>query len=162
MEDLAAQCQLILLCLPDGVAVRDATEAMAPHLQPGSLVVDHSTTSPQVARNMEALLGQRGVRFLDAPVTGAPARAQKGTLTAMVGGCKQNLEEARPVLETFTSKIVHMGASGNGQLAKAMNNCLYNISCAATAEMLSFAAKAELPLEEFMEVVSSGTGQRVG
>eukprot|EP00913_Durusdinium_trenchii_P025074 g23537.t1 len=97
MEDLAAQCQLILLCLPDGV-----------------------------------------------------------------GGCKQNLEEARPVLETFTSKIVHMGASGNGQLAKAMNNCLYNISCAATAEMLSFAAKAELPLEEFMEVVSSGTGQSFG
>ena len=114
MEDLAAQCQLILLCLPDGVAVRDATEAMAPHLQPGeelapidrpnptpqspkqeasskkalsvivtcasslqagsvaptelspgSLVVDHSTTSPQVARNMEALLGQRGASGQD-------------------------------------------------------------------------------------------------
>ena len=121
-----------------------------------------------------------------------------------VGGCAERLEEARPILDTFASKVLHMGATGNGQLAKALNNCrqpseldfwfftatsnstevlencqpqwhcnilpklrtfaplqpgLYNINCAATAEMLPFAAKAQLPLEEFVEVVASGTGQ---
>lgn len=85
-----------------------------------------------------------------------------GGYHSKVGGCEKRLEEARPVLSSFASKVLHMGATGNGQLAKALNNCLYNISCAAMAELLPFAARAQLPLEEFVEVVSSGTGQSFG
>jgi len=162
LDAVASECGLILLCLPDGAAVKHSIKAMVSKLPPGSLVVDNSTTSPETAREVSMLLAQQNVGFLDAPVTGAPQRAANGTLTVMVGGCEQRLKEARPVLETFASKILHMGASGNGQLAKALNNCLYNVSCAATAEMLSFAARAQLPLEEFVEVVSSGTGQSFG
>eukprot|EP00931_Biecheleriopsis_adriatica_P071568 TRINITY_DN45444_c0_g1_i1.p1 TRINITY_DN45444_c0_g1~~TRINITY_DN45444_c0_g1_i1.p1 ORF type:complete len:185 (+),score=38.37 TRINITY_DN45444_c0_g1_i1:32-556(+) len=80
----------------------------------------------------------------------------------MVGGCEERLEEVRPILETFASRVLYMGESGNGQLAKAMNNCLYNVSCAATAEMLPFAARAGLPLQAFVEAVSTGTGQSFG
>lgn len=100
--------------------------------------------------------------FLDAPVTGAPARAARAALTVMAGGDEARLEEARPLLATFAERVLHMGAVGNGQIAKAMNNCLYNVSCAAMAEMLPLAQRAGLPLEAFVEVVCTGTGQSFG
>ncbi|OLP81356.1 2-(hydroxymethyl)glutarate dehydrogenase [Symbiodinium microadriaticum] len=123
----------------------------------------HGDTEEAVAERQAAQqLGQRGVGFLDAPVTGAPARAAAGTLTSMVGGSEKHLEAARPFLGTFATKILHMGEVGNGQLAKALNNCLYNVSCAAMAEMLPFALRAGLPMPAFVDAVTSGTGQSFG
>ncbi|CAE7222472.1 Hgd, partial [Symbiodinium necroappetens] len=80
----------------------------------------------------------------------------------MVGGSEKHLEAARPFLGTFATKILHMGEVGNGQLAKALNNCLYNVSCAAMAEMLPFALRAGLPMPAFVDAVTSGTGQSFG
>ncbi|CAE6921941.1 Hgd [Symbiodinium sp. CCMP2456] len=162
LPQLAAKCDIVFLCLPEGGVVLDAVRTMSPTLREGALVVDSSTTSPAVAQKAAQQLGQRGVGFLDAPVTGAPARAAAGTLTSMVGGSEKHLEAARPFLGTFATKILHMGEVGNGQLAKALNNCLYNVSCAAMAEMLPFALRAGLPMPAFVDAVTSGTGQSFG
>lgn len=178
LEELAGVCDLIVLSLPDGQVVQETVAALAKHLEESKqmhrlpLVVDTSTTSPEVAREaaakLDALAGKAsgidGLRggFLDAPVTGTPSRARTGTLTAMVGGEGRQVAQASLVLETFAERVLHMGAVGNGQIAKAMNNCLYNVSCAAMAEMLPLAARAGLPLETFVEAVSMGTGQSFG
>ena len=163
LEALARESAVVVLSLPHGAAVRGATAAMALHLRAGSLVLDTSTTAPEEARDVAASLAERGVGFLDAPVTGAPQRAADGTLTAMVGGSDGRLLAAStPLLETFATRVLHMGALGNGQLAKALNNCLYNVNYAAMAEMLPFARPAGLPLEAFTAAVSSGTGASFG
>eukprot|EP00446_Apocalathium_sp_SHHI-4_P062514 CAMPEP_0177417392 /NCGR_PEP_ID=MMETSP0368-20130122/68620_1 /TAXON_ID=447022 ORGANISM="Scrippsiella hangoei-like, Strain SHHI-4" /NCGR_SAMPLE_ID=MMETSP0368 /ASSEMBLY_ACC=CAM_ASM_000363 /LENGTH=282 /DNA_ID=CAMNT_0018886959 /DNA_START=8 /DNA_END=853 /DNA_ORIENTATION=- len=159
LQQLARESDIVLFSLPHGQAVQSCVAAIVDHLREGSLVVDTSTTGPEVARAAAAALAARGVCFLDAPVTGAPARAAAGTLTVMAGGDEARLVEVRPVLGTFAELVVHMGAVGNGQIAKAMNNCLYNVGCAAMAEMLPLAKRAGLPLDAFSEVVSTGTGQ---
>eukprot|EP00408_Alexandrium_pacificum_P007852 CAMPEP_0171217744 /NCGR_PEP_ID=MMETSP0790-20130122/32846_1 /TAXON_ID=2925 /ORGANISM="Alexandrium catenella, Strain OF101" /LENGTH=347 /DNA_ID=CAMNT_0011683549 /DNA_START=6 /DNA_END=1049 /DNA_ORIENTATION=- len=165
-SDLALACRrgVVLLCLPGRREVIETVSLLAPHLSAEALVVDCSTCGPEAARSAaEALCSGPGAGFLDAPVTGAPARAASGTLTVMVGGDREHLGRARPLLETFASKVLHVGdAPGNGQLAKALNNCLYNISVAAMAEMLPLAKRTGLDLEPLLEVVSSGTGQSFG
>lgn len=163
VREVARECRFVFLCLPDGKVVEDVIDVMAPHLSAGSLVIDCSTTGPTVAKAAAATLKQGGVNFLDAPVTGAPERAAAGTLTAMVAGDPRQVAAAQPLLGTFASRIVRVGLeTGQGQSAKALNNCLYNISVAAMAELLPLAAKAGLELEPFTEVVSTGTGRSFG
>ena len=89
-------------------------------------------------------------------------RAEAGTLTVMVGGDENAFAAVLPVLERVGSLVLHMGESGNGQLAKMTNNVLYNISCAAMAEMLPFAARLGLDPEKMRRVVGSGSGQSFG
>ncbi|CAE8733306.1 unnamed protein product [Polarella glacialis] len=162
LDEIGRQCSVVVLCLPDSQAVWSCVQTLAPLLPVGALMIDTSTTGPATAKQAALLLRQHGAAFLDAPVTGAPARAAAGTLTVMAGGDETHLRFARPLLETFASKVLYMGATGNGQIAKAFNNCLYNVSCAATAEMLPLALRAGLPLEAFVEAVSTGTGQSFG
>lgn len=135
---------------------------MSPLMEGGSLVVDCSTTGPEVSQDVARELRSRSVDFLDAPVTGGPVRAASGTLTSMVGGDEASFKRATPILQSFSSKVLYMGTTGNGQLAKALNNCLYNVSVAAMAEMLPLASRAGLSLESFVEVVTTGTGQSFG
>mmetsp|Transcript_65520 Transcript_65520/g.142200 ORF Transcript_65520/g.142200 Transcript_65520/m.142200 type:complete len:318 (-) Transcript_65520:200-1153(-) len=156
---VARESDLLLLSLPNDKVVQSFIADNLEHLRKGAVVIDTSTTNPQAAKDVASKLESHGNPFLDAPVTGAPARATAGTLTIMVGGEESVLEQARPILETFTDRIVHVGAVGNGQLSKSMNNCLYNIGCAAMAEMLPLAERAGVPLDSFCEVVSNGTGQ---
>ena len=110
-------------------------------------------TRPEVSQDVARELRSRSVDFLDAPVTGGPVRAASGTLTSMVGGDEASFKRATPILQSFSSKVLYMGTTGNGQLAKALNNCLYNVSVAAMAEMLPLASRAGLSLESFVEVV---------
>ena len=162
LADLGSQCNVILLCLPDGDAVDDllfGADGLASMVRPGMLVVDCSTTSPGTSRAASARLT---CGFADAPITGEQRRAESGELTCMVGGSDASFKRALPILSAFASKVVHMGTHGNGQLAKALNNCLYNISVAAMAEVLPLAQRSGLSVEAFSRVVAAGTGQSFG
>jgi len=101
----------------------------------------------------------RGVAFLDAPISGLPARASSGELTIMCGGEKADFDRALPLFECMGTTIVHMGAVGAGQLTKLMNQLLYNISCAAIAEIMPMAAKLGLDPVQMTKVVNTGTGR---
>lgn len=163
LADLAASCDVVVLCLPDSVTVEsvlfDAPDALAHHLPPGALVIDCSTTHPDTARKAAARLR---CGFVDAPVTGERAKAEQGTLTAMVGGSSACFRAARPVIDSFAREVVHVGGPGHGQTAKALNNCLYNVSVAAMAEVLPLAERLGLDVEALCRVVCSGTGQSFG
>ncbi|MCY3737221.1 MAG: NAD(P)-dependent oxidoreductase [Gemmatimonadaceae bacterium] len=158
-------CNRVLLSLPDGAVVEQVllgAGGLAESLKAGAVVADCSTCHPDHARDMEIRLKERGIRLLDAPVTGLEDRAAAGTLTVMVGGDQAAFEEVKPLLERIGSLVVHMGAPGHGQLTKMANNVLYNISVAAMAEMLPLAVRLGLDPDKLRRVVATGSGQSFG
>ena len=165
IADLADRCKRIVLCLPDRSAVEAVlfdAPGLAGHMAPGSLVIDCSTTHPDYPPGAVERLLPNGIAYLDAPVSGMQARAEAGTLTAMVGGVPDAFGSATEVLSTFSSTVVHVGPSGAGQLAKTLNNVLFNISCAAMAEILPLAVKLGLDPGRFSDAVTRSSGQSFG
>jgi len=162
--DLAeiAQADIIFLCLPDGKVVENylmGEAGLAGHLKAGQTVVDFSTCSYTVTIDIAKRLAERGIGFLDAPISGMEARAIEGTLTIMCGGEEEVLNRVMPYLECVGTKIILMGGSGSGQLMKLVNQLLYAINAAGLAELLPMAVKLGLAPEKIANVVNSGTGR---
>jgi 2-hydroxy-3-oxopropionate reductase len=122
----------------------------------GSLVIDMSTVSPALARELAAEAGGRGVAFLDAPVSGGDVGAQAGTLSIMVGGEAEDVERARPVFEALGSRVTHVGAAGAGQIAKACNQVLVAVIFAGLAESLVLGSKLGADPARVLDAVGGG------
>lgn len=159
-EEIFAHCDIIILSLPDSAVVEKVLSTAATTLQLHALIIDTSTTTPETSRRCANALGHS--RYIDSPVTGEQRRAVAGTLTAMVGGPLESFQRAKPVINAFASTVVHAGSQGSGQLCKAINNALYNVSCAAMAEALTLAEASGLPPAALAQVVSKGSGQSFG
>jgi 3-hydroxyisobutyrate dehydrogenase len=158
---LLRDSDVVLLSLPDSRAIEAVVlgdDGVLAHAREGQVVVDLSTASPRSTVHLHERLGERGVAFLDAGISGGAAAAEKGTLTLMVGGSEAALDAVRPVLDRFATSIFHMCASGNGHTAKLLNNFLNAISLAATAEVMVAARKAGLDLERFLDVLNASSG----
>lgn len=138
----------VITMLVDGAQVAWALEGVT---EP--LCIDMSTIGAPAARALA-----EGRRFVDAPVSGSTPGAEAGTLTIMAGGEADALERVRPVLERFAAKIVHMGPSGAGHVAKLLNNFLNGVALAATSEAMVAARRAGLDLERFLDVLNSSSG----
>ena len=124
--------------------------------QPGSVIVDHTTTSAIVARELAAAAQQHGLYFLDAPVSGGQAGAQKGTLTVMVGGDAAAYAKAEPVIRGFAASIKLIGPAGYGQLTKMVNQICIAGVVQGLSEGIHFAQQAGLDVAAVMEVISKG------
>ena len=157
-----AGAEVLFRCLPDGAvveAVLFGPDGVADRLAPGAIVVDLSTTAHAEALRIGRALEAGGRRFLDAPVSGAPAGAEAGTLTVMCGGAPDVFEAVRPLLERFGATVLHMGPAGAGQLTKTVNNVLYDIHIAALAEVLPMAVAMGLDPATLGQVVTTGTSR---
>lgn len=155
------ECDHVLMSLPDSHVIEDVVlgaEGVLGASRAGQVVVDLSTASPESTRRIHGMLGERGAHFLDAGISGGAAAADKGTLTLMVGGEQDVLEQVRATLESFSAHIYFLGASGAGHTAKILNNFLNAVSLAATSEVMVAAKKAELDLSLFLEVVNNSSG----
>ena len=135
---------------PDG-----ALAAMAP----GSLFIDHTTVSPALARSIAEQAVQRRIEALDSPVSGGQAGAENGKLAIMCGGSVQAMERARPVMEAYGARIVHIGDSGAGQACKAVNQICISGVLAGLAEGVRFAQAAGLDMDKVLEAISGGAAQ---
>jgi 3-hydroxyisobutyrate dehydrogenase-like beta-hydroxyacid dehydrogenase len=124
-----------------------------------AVFVDHTTASPGLARELAARAQGRGAAFLDAPVSGGEEGAKRGALSVMVGGAAQALERARPLLAAYAKQVTHVGPSGAGQLAKAVNQLCIAGVLAGLAEGLVFGERAGLDLPRVLEVISKGAAQ---
>jgi 3-hydroxyisobutyrate dehydrogenase-like beta-hydroxyacid dehydrogenase len=158
----AAEADIIFLCLPGTEAVKDVflgEQGIARSLRPGSIVVDTSTITYSATLEIARALEERGITFLDAPISGMEARARDGTLTIMCGGSARTLEAVLPYLNCMGNNILHMGEVGSGQLTKLINQVLFDINAAALAEILPMAVKMGLDPEKVGSVVNSGTGR---
>jgi 3-hydroxyisobutyrate dehydrogenase len=124
----------------------------------GLLCVDMSTIGPAAARRIGARLEERGVSFMDAPVTGSSPKAEDGTLTIMAGGAARDFERARPLFDAMGELVVHVGPVGQGQLVKVINNAVAAANTAVVAEALLTGARAGADLDALVEVMHAGSG----
>ncbi len=155
-EDLAAKVDLVLICVSADQDMLEMITVISKTIKPGSIVVDMSTVSSETAKIAVAMLTEKQVAFLDAPVSGGVEGAKNGTLSMMVGGSADVLEQARPVLATMASRITHMGATGTGQATKAVNQIMGAGINQAVTEALAFAQAQGLPMDKVIDVISAG------
>ncbi|WP_237058728.1 NAD(P)-dependent oxidoreductase [Microbulbifer sediminum] len=128
-------------------------------MSPGSLFVDHTTASANVARELAALASEREIGFLDAPVSGGQAGAENGALTVMVGGELSDYERALPLIKNYARAVSRLGPVGSGQLCKMVNQVCIAGVVQGLAEGLHFARAAGLDAEQVVEVISKGAAQ---
>ena len=161
LDDLAgaaATASAVVLMLPDSAAVESVFDALLGHLRPGTLVVDMSSSSPTSSVGLAARAAERGVAFVDAPVSGGVPRAETGELAIMVGGSADAVERARPLLAALGSGITHVGAVGAGHAMKALNNLLSAIGLVAASEVLAIGVKQGLDPQVMLDVLNASTG----
>jgi len=158
----AAGADVVFSCVGDDPDVREvllgdggALVAMAE----GALLIDHTTASAELAREIHVLAGERGVGFLDAPVSGGQAGAESGALTVMVGGDEADFQRAEPILETYAKQVQYIGAAGSGQLAKMVNQICIAGLVQGLAEAIHFAESAGLDVERVIGAISQGAAQ---
>ena len=155
-EALAAEVDIVLICVSADQDVLNIVEAIAKTIKPGSIVVDMSTVSSETAIKAAACLAEKQAAFLDAPVSGGVEGAKNGTLAMMVGGDVEALEKARAVLEAMAARIIHMGATGSGQATKAVNQIMCAGINQAVTEALAFAQAQGLEMDKVIDVISGG------
>lgn len=158
LADLASSCEIIVSCVSADSDVLEVVDALLPTLRAGSIVIDCSTISADTARVAAHRLRERGIHFLDAPVSGGVEGARAGTLAIMVGGDAAAFERAHPVLKAMGSTITHFGPSGSGQATKATNQILCAGVIQAVAEAMAFAKSEELPLDKVIDTLGKGAG----
>jgi 3-hydroxyisobutyrate dehydrogenase len=158
-REAAKGAQILITMVPDGKAVRKAMLAALPGLAPGSIVIDMSSSDPATTRELGRLLKKKGVLMLDAPVSGAKAKAADGTLALMVGGEAKLLAKVRPVLKTMGTEIFHTGALGSGHATKALNNYLGAAGTIAGFEALLVGEKFGLDPKVLIDVINASTGK---
>lgn len=125
--------------------------------RPGSIVVVLSTISPAATRLIARRLAESGIEMLDAPVSGGPTGAQEATLSIMVGGPDETFQQILPVFHCLGKKVVHIGPTGAGQVAKACNQTLLLITLQSLAEAFTFARKNQVPLEKVYQALAGGS-----
>ncbi len=153
--DAADGAQVVITMLVDGPQVAAALDGAG---AAGTLVADMSTIGPAAAREIAASLQARGLRFVDAPVTGSSPKAEDGTLTIMCGGEADDVEQLRPLLEAMGTLVVHAGPVGHGQLVKVINNAVAAANTATVAQALLVASGAGADLDALVEVMGAGSG----
>jgi 3-hydroxyisobutyrate dehydrogenase len=158
---VAEVSEIVVLCVPNSPEVVEVVDGLLPALRDGKTVVDCSTIDPEVERAQHARVGATGARYLDAPLSGGTAGAQKGTLTLMVGGDATVLADTEPALEPFAGLVVHVGGPGMGQVVKLCNNLIYAAQMTATAEATALAVKSGVDMAKLLKVLTHATGDCV-
>jgi 3-hydroxyisobutyrate dehydrogenase len=156
---VAAESDVVFICVtdtPDVEAVIRGPDGILASARRGMIVVDHSTISPTVTRELADELSKKGAYLLDAPVSGGDVGAKKGTLSLMVGGDSTAFDRVEPILRILGSTITHCGPSGSGQLTKLVNQILVSVTNLAVSEALTFAKKHGLNLEKTIAALVGG------
>ena len=157
--EAAAGKEFVFACVGNDDDLRAVTigkDGAFQSMQPGSVFIDNTTASAEVARELHAEAARRGFAFLDAPVSGGQAGAENGVLTVMVGGDQEAFDQARPVIDAYARMVGLMGPSGAGQLTKMVNQICIAGLVQGLAEGIHFGKKAGLDIEQVVEVISKG------
>ena len=155
-SDAAQGNELVISMVADAPDVAEVMRAVAAAAEPGLIAIDMSTIAPAAARQVGEALAAVGVDFLDAPVSGGEVGAIAGTLSIMVGGSEAAFAKARPAFECMGKNIVHVGASGAGQVTKAANQIVTGMGVLAVAEAFAFAAKNGVDRSKVREALLGG------
>ena len=158
-EEVAARSDVLFVMLgyPQDVKNMILDErALIKYLNPGSILVDHTTSSPSLAKELYTRCKEKGISSIDAPVSGGDVGAKNGTLVTMVGGDPEPFEKAKEVMETYSQTVKLMGGAGQGQNTKACNQICIANNMVGVVEALVFGHKAGLNLEELIKTIEGG------
>lgn len=158
LTDLA-EADVIVTCLPTTTEVVAVAGQLTPHLGPGVVWIDHTSGDPAASRTLAAELGEHGVAYLDAPISGGTDGAATGTLTVMVGGDAAVLQDVRWCLEAVGERIVHLGPVGAGHATKVVTNAMLATSLLAAAEGLVALKRLGVSTSVALEVVNGSAGR---
>lgn len=156
MEEAVKGADIVITSVSTDADLMEVSETLTSKMQPGSIMLDTSTVSSDTARHLSKNFARTDVHFLDAPVSGGKEGADKGTLVMMVGGDPSVLDQARPVLEHISIKVIHMGDVGSGQATKAVNQIMCAGINQAVTEALAFGQSQQLDMNKVVDVVSGG------
>lgn len=159
-REVAERADVVVTMVVDGPqveAVLFGRDGAAESAAPGTLFVDMSTIAPATARDLATRLAERGLAFLDAPVTGSSPKAEAGTLTIMVGGPTEAVARAQPLFEAMGELVVHAGDVGQGQLVKVISNSVSAVHCAALAQALVVGRATGADLDALLQVMGAGS-----
>lgn len=162
LSELASQVDILMTCLPlpddvEQVYLGEGGVLSSGH--PGLIAIDFSTVSPELSRRLYERLGEKGIRFLDAPVSGGPPGAEAGTLSIMVGGDKDIFEQTKPVLEVVGQHISYVGPSGSGSAVKLINQLMVGIHTLAVSEALILAKQFKLDVDQLVSILNNSFAQ---
>jgi 3-hydroxyisobutyrate dehydrogenase-like beta-hydroxyacid dehydrogenase len=161
-EDLGSSCNEIFMCIGNDNDVREVIsgdKGILKSMSAGGIIVDHTTTSAVLSIEMSKLCMEKGVHYLDAPVSGGQAGAENGSLTIMVGGHSDAYEQAKVTMNFYSKFSKLMGPSGSGQLTKMVNQICIAGLVQGLAEGINFSEKAGLATKDVIEVISQGAAQ---
>lgn len=157
--DAVFGAEFVFLCLGDDPDVIAVYNALEPSIGGGTIIVDHTTASAGLARDLAQRAAEKGAAFIDAPISGGQAGAENGQLTVMCGGTPAAFAQAEPVMQAYGKRMTLIGESGAGQLAKSVNQiCIAGI-VQGLAEGLHFASEAGLDIAKVIEAISGGAAQ---
>jgi 3-hydroxyisobutyrate dehydrogenase len=162
LAELGARSDHVGVCVVDDAGVREVVGALLPTMRAGSRIAIHSTIHPNTCITLAKQAAEREVALIDAPVSGGGPAAAAGTLTVMVGGDAQAVEAARPVFQTFSGLIAHLGGVGAGQFAKLVNNSLMAANMALADAALGAGAALGLERAALIELVKASSGRSYG
>ena len=161
-EEAAKDSDFVFTCVGNDDDLREVTVAdkgIFNTIKKNSIYIDNTTASAKVARELHKKAKACGFGFLDAPVSGGQAGAEKGALTVMVGGDKEDFDKAKNIIDCYSKKVQLLGPSGNGQLAKMVNQICIAGLVQGLSESLNFGLNAGLKMEDVIEVISKGAAQ---
>ena len=158
----AEGAEMVFACVGDDNDARSVTigdDGAFQAMGSGTIFIDNTTASATVARELSAIAEERGIAFLDAPVSGGQAGAENGALTVMVGGDEAAFAKAEPLMSCYGAKVTHMGPSGSGQLTKMVNQICIAGLVQGLSEAINFGQNAGLNMDKVLDVISGGAAQ---
>ena len=159
IEDAVNNADFVILCVGDDPDVYAVTEKALPAMQSGAIMIDHTTASAECARNCNDKAKERGIGFVDAPISGGEVGAQTGKLTIMCGGAQSDFDRADPIMDAYAKATRLMGESGSGQMTKMINQICIAGTLQGLAEGVHFAQKAGLKMEDVLAAIGKGAAQ---
>jgi 3-hydroxyisobutyrate dehydrogenase len=160
-REAAEGAAAVITMVVDGPQVEEVLlgdDGAAHGAKPGTLMIDMSTIAPADARAIGAALAERGLAFVDAPVSGSAPKAEDGTLTIMAGGSDENFARARPFFDAMGERILHVGELGQGQTVKVISNTVGATNCATLAQALVVGKAAGVDLSSLVDVLGASSG----
>jgi 3-hydroxyisobutyrate dehydrogenase-like beta-hydroxyacid dehydrogenase len=157
-----ADAHIVIICVGSDEHLREVfwgDQGVLSTIRPGTLVIDHTTASAQIARQLEDALGETGARFVDAPLSGGQQGAEQGSLSVMCGGHPASVQQAESIIACYAAKTTHMGPAGSGQLSKMVDQICVAGVLQGLAEALLFAESAGLERTQVLRAISKGAAQ---
>ena len=162
LSELSSSSEFIILCVRNDQDVKNiinGKQGIIDSLKPGTIIIDHTTTSADLSKKMNELLSEIGCFYIDAPISGGQLGAESGTLSIMAGGDKKAFDASKKILTSYSKFYKYMGSSGSGQLTKMVNQICIAGLIQALAEGINFSAKVGLNTADVMDVITKGAAQ---